>query len=225
MAIQTTDVFTNPLMIESAYMLSSIFFILSLGGLSHPTTSKKGNLYGMYGMFLAILATFFTDTVDDKAILKFFIALVLGAIIGFRLAAGVEMTTMPELIAALHSFVGIAATVVGYGSFFENNNKGISLGTAHNIELFIGVFIGTITFIGSVVAFGKLRGYLDSKPLILGGSFRHVINLVIILSCIALCILFLNDPYSILYVAIMTGLSLILGWHLVNLNFSTPLTF
>ncbi len=219
MAIQTTDVFSNPIMIESAYMLSSIFFILSLGGLSHPTTSKKGNLYGMYGMLLAIVATFFTDTVDDQAILKFFIALVLGAIIGFRLAMGVEMTTMPELIAALHSFVGIAATVVGYGSFFENNNKNISLGTAHNIELFIGVFIGTITFIGSVVAFGKLRGYLNSKPLILGGSFRHLINLFIILGCIALCVLFLNDPYNILYLLIMTGLSLILGWHLVNLNF------
>jgi len=215
MAVQTTDVFTNPLLIESAYMLSSVFFILSLGGLSHPTTSKKGNLYGIYGMLVAIFATFFTNTVDDQAILKFFIALILGAIIGFRLAMGVEMTTMPELIAALHSFVGIAATVVGYGSFFENNNKNISLGTAHNIEMFIGVFIGTITFIGSVVAFGKLKGYLNSKPLILGGSFRHFINLIIVCGCIALCILFLDDPYNILYLAIMTGLAFILGWHLI----------
>lgn len=208
-------IFTNPIMVESVYMLSGIFFILSLGGLSHPESSKRGNLYGIYGMALAIIATFFTEAIDGLALAKFAVALVLGALIGIRLALIVQMISMPQLVAALHSFVGIAATIVGYGSFFQNNAYGIDLGLAHHVELFIGVFIGAITFIGSVVAFLKLHELINSKPLIILGSFRHFINLILVLACVGLCVAFCIDPFNIVYLAVMTGLSLILGWHLI----------
>lgn len=211
----STSIFMNPTMVESAYMLSGIFLILSLGGLSNPESSKKGNLYGIYGMFIAIFATFFTASIDDKAVLKFFIALILGALIGIRLALKVEMISMPQLVAALHSFVGVAATIVGYSSYFQYNYKNIDLGIAHNIELFIGIFIGAITFIGSVIAFGKLQELIDSKPLVLLGGFRHVINLILLFLCIILGALFINHPFSIVYLIIMTCLALVLGWHLV----------
>ena len=209
-------IFSNPIMVESAYMLSSVFFILSLGGLSNPESSKRGNLYGMYGITIAIIATLFSHDMDGRGIIKFAIAMAIGGLIGIRLALTVEMIAMPQLVAALHSFVGIAATVVGYGSFYQYNNKGIDLGTAHSIELFLGVFIGTITFVGSVVAYGKLKEIIDSKPLIILGSFRHVINLTLIVACAVLCGFFVKYPTQIVYLAVMTGLALILGWHLVS---------
>lgn len=112
MADVAAAIFTNPIMVESVYMLSSVFFILSLGGLSHPESSKRGNLYGIYGMTLAILATFFTTAIDGDALIKFIIAIVPGALIGIRLALVVQMINMPQLVAILHSFVGIAATIV-----------------------------------------------------------------------------------------------------------------
>lgn len=210
------DIFSNPTMVESVYMLSSVFFILSLGGLSNPASSKRGNLYGIYGMFLAILATFFTDAIDDAALAKFAIAVAVGALIGIRLALMVEMISMPQLVAALHSFVGVAATIVGYGSFLQYNNKGVDLGVAHNIEIFIGVFIGTITFIGSVVAFGKLQELIRSQPLIILGNVRHVLNLIMLIVCVILGILFCINPHEIIYLAIMTGVALVIGWHLVR---------
>jgi len=217
MADVAEAIFTNPIMVESVYMLSSIFFILSLGGLSHPESSKRGNLYGVYGMILAIIATFFTTAIDGAALLKFAIALIPGALIGIRLALVVQMISMPQLVAILHSFVGIAATIVGYGSYFQNQANGIDLGVAHHIEVFIGVFIGTITFIGSIVAFMKLQELINSKPLIILGSFRHFINLILLIASIALGIAYVIDPFSIVYLAVMTGLALILGWHLVSL--------
>lgn len=209
-------------MVEAAYMLSSVFFILSLNGLSHPSSSKKGNIYGIFGMTIAIFATFFTSDVDSTMIIKFFVASVIGAIIGVTLALRIDMINVPQLVAVLHSFVGVAATIVGYGSFFQNNYRGVDPGAAHNVELFIGVFIGTITFVGSVVAFGKVQDLINSKPLILLGSFRHIINLALVLGSIVLCILFIYRPFSILCLVIMTVLALILGWHLVissTLNF------
>jgi len=204
--------FQNEPMIESIYMLSSVFFILSLGGLSNPESSKKGNLFGVYGMALAILATLFTDAMTFEAIVKFGIALLVGGLIGVRLSLTVEMIAMPQLVAALHSFVGIAATIVGYGSYFKNS---LTSDTAHDIEMFVGVFIGVITFIGSVIAWGKLDGKIKSEPLIIGGSFRHVLNLLVLIASIVLGVLFVST-HELIYVIIMSGLALFLGWHLVR---------
>ena len=157
-----------------AYLVSGLFFILSLGGLSKQETARKGNVYGILGMALAILATFASGEVEN---FKLLIPLMLGgAVIGAVLAKRVEMTSMPELVAILHSFVGLAAVLVGVVSFIDPRDIELT-GTnklIHEIEILLGVFIGGVTFTGSVVAFGKLRGSLSGKPMLLPG--RHLLN-------------------------------------------------
>jgi H+-translocating NAD(P) transhydrogenase subunit beta len=208
---EAESIFHNAIIVESVYMLSSIFFVLSLGGLSSQESSKRGNLFGIYGMTLALIATLFTEANSQITLIAFFAAMIVGGLIGIRLAVTVQMNEMPELVACLHSFVGIAATVVGYGSFFSGENFDDA---AHDIELFIGIFIGVITFIGSVVAWGKFNGKIQSEPLIIGGWFRHVLNAVAVLTSIYLCYLYVSGP-SLLYLIIMTIIALFLGWHLV----------
>ena len=154
-------------LITMAYLVSGIFFVLSLGGLSKQETARRGNIYGIVGMTIAIIATFFSGEIENFQLL---IPLMLGgAIIGAVLAKRVEMTSMPELVAILHSFVGLAAVLVGMASFLDPSHDLLE-GTnrlIHDIEILLGVFIGGITFTGSVVAFGKLRGSLSGKPLLL----------------------------------------------------------
>jgi NAD(P) transhydrogenase subunit beta len=203
--------FQNDLVIESLYMLSAVFFILSLGGLSNPESSKRGNLYGMYGMLLAVGATLFTDSIDPSSLIKFGAALLIGALIGIRKAITVEMIAMPQLVAELHSFVGLAATIVGYGSYFKYAGHEDS---AHQVEMYIGIFIGVITFVGSIVAWAKLDGKIGSEPLIIGGPMRHVINAVLIILTIILGSYFVSTG-ELKYVLIMTVIALFLGWHLV----------
>ena len=202
-------------LITMAYLVSGIFFVLSLGGLSKQETARRGNIYGTVGMTIAIIATFFSGEIKNFQLL---IPLMLGgAIIGAVLAKRVEMTSMPELVAILHSFVGLAAVLVGMASFLDPSHDLLE-GTnrlIHDIEILLGVFIGGITFTGSVVAFGKLRGSLSGKPLLLPG--RHLINLGMLLVSIWLGSEFLIQGKDEAWVTllIVTGISLILGVHLI----------
>ena len=202
-------------LITMAYLVSGIFFVLSLGGLSKQETARRGNIYGIVGMTIAIIATFFSGEIENFQLL---IPLMLGgAIIGAVLAKRVEMTSMPELVAILHSFVGLAAVLVGMASFLDPSHDLLE-GTnrlIHDIEILLGVFIGGVTFTGSVVAFGKLRGSLSGKPLLLPG--RHFINLGMVLVSIWLGSEFLIQGKDDAWVTllIVTVISLILGVHLI----------
>ena len=198
-----------------AYLVSGVFFVLSLSGLSKQETARKGNFYGILGMGLAILATFLSGEVDN---FKLLIPLMLGGgVIGAVLAKRVEMTSMPELVAILHSFVGAAAVLVALASFLDPEQASLE-GTnklIHEIEILLGVFIGGVTFTGSVVAFGKLRGSLSGKPLLLPA--RHLINLGMLGLSIWLGSQFLEQGHDQAWISllIVMGISFILGIHLI----------
>ncbi len=202
-------------LITMAYLVSGVFFILSLGGLSKQETARKGNIYGILGMALAILATFASGEVEN---FKLLIPLMLGgAVIGAVLAKRVEMTSMPELVAILHSFVGLAAVLVGVVSFIDPRDVELT-GTnklIHEIEILLGVFIGGVTFTGSVVAFGKLRGSLSGKPMLLPG--RHLLNLAMLGASIWLGAQFVEQGHdqALISLLIVMGISFVLGVHLI----------
>lgn len=198
-----------------AYIAASALFILSLVGLSNQETARKGNVYGIAGMLIAFVATAFSSGVNQYATLG---AVVLpGAIVGAILASKVAMTSMPELVAILHSFVGAAAVLVGIGNYLQGEQLLTPTEvTIHQLEIFVGVFIGAITFTGSLVAFGKLRAILGSKPLLLPA--RHLINLSIIAASVWLGAEFmraetLSDGLQPLL--IMTAIASVLGVNLV----------
>ena len=202
-------------LVTMSYLVSGIFFVLSLGGLSRQETAKRGNIYGIVGMVIAIVATFFSGEIANFQLL---IPLMLGgALIGAVLAKRVEMTSMPELVAILHSFVGLAAVLVGMASFLDPSHD-LLKGTdrlIHDIEILLGVFIGGVTFTGSVIAFGKLRGSLSGKPLLLSG--RHFINLAMVLFSVWLGSEFLSQGPEEAWITllIVTGISFVLGVHLI----------
>lgn len=203
-------------LIYCTYFVSSFLFILSLAGLSKQETSRKGNWFGVLGMLVAVLSTFFSDGFIDMVYIKFFLAVVLGGIIGTIMAMKVEMISMPQMVALLHSFVGVAATIIGFASFEkEEGNNEKENQNLKNIETALGIFIGAVTFTGSVVAWGKLQGIISSSPLIIGGPFRHFLNGGVILGSISLIIAFCFDSENILYLVIVCVLALFLGWHLV----------
>ena len=202
-------------LVTMAYLVSGIFFILSLGGLSKQETARRGNIYGIVGMTIAVLATFLSGKVSNFELL---VPLMLGgAIIGAVMAKRVEMTSMPELVAILHSFVGLAAVLVGIASFMDPEHAKLqgSDKLVHEIEILLGVFIGGVTFTGSVVAFGKLRGSLSGKPILL--PFRHFLNLGMVLGSIYLGSQFLNEGHdaALVTLLIVTAISLVLGVHLI----------
>ena len=156
-------------------MLPSVLFILSLGGLSNEEKAKRAVWYGIFGMIIAVFGTIFgPNTNYDEWLLP---TIIIGSIIGILVAQKVKMTGMPQLVAALHSFVGLAAVFIGINSALEppKNLSNIEL-IIHEIEIFLGVFIGAITFTGSVIAFGKLSELITGKALVLPG--RHLINIV-----------------------------------------------
>ena len=201
--------------ITVSYIGAAILFILSLAGLSQQETARRGNIYGFAGMLIAIVATIFGLQTGNFAVL--FPAVIVGALIGVFVASKVEMTQMPQLVAMLHSFVGLAAVLVGVASFldpgahFEGTEK-----TIHEVEIFLGVFIGAITFTGSIVAFGKLQGTISGKPLMLPA--RNWLNLVAILASIWLGYVFLSAPTTdagLMPLLIMIAIALFLGIHLV----------
>ena len=202
-----------------AYLGAAILFILSLGGLSNPETSRRGNLYGMIGMALAVLATVFGPYVTSAGLPWIVGAMVVGAAIGLYAARTVQMTQMPELVALMHSLVGLAATLVGYASFIDPAASANFSGAEkiiHEIEIYIGVLIGAVTFSGSIIAFGKLSGRIGGKPLLLPG--RHFMNLIGLLVVIWLAAQFLRaDSISagMMPLIIMTVIALLFGIHMV----------
>jgi len=208
-------------LVTVAYIAASALFILSLSGLSNQETARRGNLYGIIGMVIALVATAARpDMVGYGMLLG---AIVPGAVIGAMLASRVAMTSMPELVAVLHSFVGAAAVLVGFGSYLGPEPKLSALElTIHEVEIFVGVFIGAITFTGSVVAFGKLRGTLSGKPLMLPA--RHLLNIGMLGGCVFLGWQFLDaghgatagaSPAGLMPLLIMTAIASVIGVHLV----------
>jgi NAD(P) transhydrogenase subunit beta len=196
-----------------AYIVASAFFILSLSGLSNPETARRGNIYGIIGMSVAFLATaLLSPKVSNYGIL---IAVIIpGVVIGAILAARVAMTSMPELVAILHSFVGAAAVLVGIGSYLQHQTFATSAEkTIHEIEIFVGVFIGAVTFTGSIVAFGKLRALISSASLMIPG--RHLLNLAMLAACAFLGYQFVTSENGLQPLLIMTAIASVLGIHLV----------
>ena len=198
-----------------AYIGASILFIMSLGGLSNQETARRGNIYGIVGMAIAVLATILATQIDDYTVLV--VAVVVGGAIGMFAAAKVEMTQMPELVAILHSFVGLAAVLVGVASYVDPTSNLVGVDkTIHEVEIFLGVFIGAITFTGSVIAFGKLRGSISGKPMMLPG--RHLMNIAGIVASLWLGYVFLgaaSHDAGLTPLLIMTAIACVIGVHLV----------
>ena len=201
-------------LVTVAYIAAIVLFILSLGGLSNQETAKRGNFYGMAGMALAIGATAFGAGVTNYGALV--AVIVPGVVIGAFLASRVEMTEMPELVAVLHSFVGLAAVLVGIGNYLQPESGLVGAEeTIHMIEIYVGVFIGAVTFTGSVIAFGKLKAIISSKPLTLPG--RHLLNIGLLVGTVALGFVFMGAEGTAGLPALlgMCGLAGLLGMHLV----------
>ena len=201
-------------LITICYIIAAILFILSLGGLSNQETARRGNWFGIIGMLIALIAVTASDSVTSYGILA--IALFPAVLIGGTLALRVKMTEMPQLVAILHSFVGAAAVLVGLGLQLDKSAptlEGVEL-TIHSIEIFVGVCIGSITFTGSVIAFGKLHGLISGKPLILPA--RHLLNLIIVASTVWLGIAYVGqDVNALTYLLIAMVITGVLGVHLV----------
>ena len=215
-------------LVQAAYILAALLFIMSLAGLSKHETAKAGCWFGIVGMTIALIATIFGP--HSEGTFWIIIAMIIGGVIGVQRALKVEMTEMPELVAILHSFVGLAAVLVGFNSYGLHHEalmpEGLDvaaqaafvaeqavLTNIHNVEVFLGIFIGAVTFTGSVVAFGKLSGKINSKALML--PHRHKLNLAALVVSALLMVAFLNNPESIFPVLLMTAIALAFGWHLV----------
>ena len=218
-------------LIPGMYIIAGVLFILALGGLSKHETARRGNTLGMVGMGIALLATLLkaaeqTTRVGYRGLGitlgLIAAAMLVGLVIGSWKARTVEMTGMPELVAMLHSFVGIAAVLVGYNSFLDPGEGNVgAMENIHAVEVFLGVFIGAVTFTGSIVAYLKLSAKMKSAPLVLPA--RHLLNLLVLVASFALMVWFMTDHSTIggdlergiIPLAIMTVLALLLGFHLV----------
>ncbi|ACX88169.1 Re/Si-specific NAD(P)(+) transhydrogenase subunit beta [Pectobacterium parmentieri] len=202
-------------LVTAAYIVAAILFIFSLAGLSKHETSQQGNIFGISGMALALIATILGP--DSGNVGWIIVAMAIGGSIGIYLARKVEMTEMPELVAVLHSFVGLAAVLVGFNSFLDHGEiTDPVMVNIHLTEVFLGIFIGAVTFTGSVIAFGKLRGNISSKPLML--PHRHKMNLAALVVSFLLLLVFVNTgsvALQVLALILMTAIALVFGWHLV----------
>lgn len=206
----------NQGIITAAYIGATVLFILALGGLSKQETARRGNFYGIAGMSIALIVTISTISANFEIL---FGGLILGAIIGLVLAKRVKMTEMPELVAVLHSLVGLAAVLIGFANFMDpgrlQNYAGIEL-TIHDVETYLGILIGAVTFSGSIIAFGKLSGKIGGSPVLIPG--RHWLNLLLLLISIYLCNVFVNQSVSgggLQVLIIMTAIALFFGIHMV----------
>jgi H+-translocating NAD(P) transhydrogenase subunit beta len=200
-----------------AYIGATILFILSLGGLSNPETARRGNLFGMVGMAIAVLATILGPRVTPGGYAWIIGALVIGGAIGLVAAKKVQMTQMPELVALMHSLVGLAACLVGFASYIDSSVQYTGAEkTIHEVEIYIGILIGAVTFSGSIIAFGKLSGKIGGKPLLLPG--RHWLNLVGLLLVIWFGRMFVQAESiggGMLPLLVMTVIALLFGVHMV----------
>src|SRR3954471_24996482 len=201
-----------------AYLGATILFILSLGGLSNPEASRRGNLYGMVGMAIAVLATLLGPQVEPSGIAWIVGAMAVGAMVGLYAARVVKMTQMPELVALMHSLVGLAAMLVGYANFIDpavSATMTPAENAIHEIEMYIGVLIGAITFSGSVIAFGKLSARITGKPVLLPA--RHWINLIGLLVVIYYAGVFMGARTAaegMTPLVVMTVIALLFGIHM-----------
>ncbi len=200
-----------------AYLGAIVLFILALGGLSHPESSRRGNIYGVTGMSIALIVSILSAVTNNMELLLG--ALVIGGGIGLYLAKKVQMTEMPELVAILHSLVGLAACFVGFANFFDiavwDRYVGVEK-VIHDVETYIGIFIGAVTFSGSIIAFGKLSGRISGKPLML--PLRHWLNLVLVILVFYFGYEFATAPTQELAIQpmyVMTAIALFLGIHMV----------
>jgi NAD(P) transhydrogenase subunit beta len=206
-------------LISAAYIIAALLFIFSLAGLSKQESAETGNWYGIVGMSIALIATIADPRVSNIAVIIG--AMVIGSLIGLRLAKKVEMTEMPELVAILHSFVGLAAVLVGFNSYFGMGHSDHLAFTdaqqmavnIHLVEVFLGVFIGAVTFTGSIVAFGKLRGVINSAALML--PHRHKLNLAAGVVSFILMVVFVQNGGGDSALYLMTAIAFVFGWHLV----------
>ena len=203
-------------LVTASYIGATVLFILALGGLSSPETARRGNLYAMIGMAIALVATIAGVTGNVGFLM---VALLVGGSIGLVLARRVQMTQMPELVAILHSLVGLAAVLVGFANFMDperlQHYSGIEL-TIHDVETYLGILIGAVTLSGSVIAFGKLSGKITGKAMLLPA--RHFLNLGLLIGSIYLCHLFVEQSAAgggIMPLYIMTGIALLFGIHMV----------
>jgi H+-translocating NAD(P) transhydrogenase subunit beta len=202
-----------------SYIAAIVLFILSLGGLSNPETSRRGNLYGMLGMAIAVLATVFGPRVTPAGLAWIAAALVVGGAIGLFLARTVKMTQMPELVAFMHSLVGLVAVLVGYASYIDPSASAgmdAAAATIHHAEVYVGVLIGAVTLSGSVIAFGKLSGRIGGKPLLLPA--RHWLNLAALVTVVVLGYAFLRAHTiqgGMTPLVVMTIIALLFGIHMV----------
>src|SRR3954471_4227685 len=200
-----------------AYIGATILFILSLGGLSNPESSRRGNLYGMIGMAIAVLATVLGPQVTNAGLPWIVGAMAIGGTAGLYAARTVKMTQMPELVALMHSLVGLAAMLVGFANYIDPAATAHFQGaerTIHQGEIYIGVLIGAVTFSGSVIAFGKLSAKIGGKPMLLPG--RHWMNLAGLLVVIWFGRVFLhaeNIQAGMTPLVIMTVVALLFGVH------------
>ena len=202
-----------------SYIGATILFILSLGGLSNQATALRGNLYGMVGMALAVLATVFGPKVTMAGVPWLVGAMLAGCSVGIYAARTVQMTQMPELVALMHSMVGLAAMLVGFSTFIDPTASSDLTGAAHAIhavEIYIGIFIGAVTFAGSVVAFGKLSGRIGGSPLLLPG--RHFLNLAGLLVVVYFGYQFVQaqtPAAGMMPLIVMAIVALLFGVHMV----------
>lgn len=202
-------------LVSLSYMGAAVLFILSLSGLSQPESARKGNFYGILGMVLAIAITLVSPKVTNYV--PIIIAMAIGSSIGIMIAVKIKMTQMPEMVALMHSFVGMAAALVGFANYldpavqFSGSEK-----TIHEVEIYIGVFIGAVTFAGSIIAFGKLSGNISGKPLTLPG--KNILNLILIIAAVLFGKFFLSANTSeegLMPLCIMTGIAILFGIHMV----------
>ena len=199
--------------LSAAYLVASVLFILSLGGLSNQEKAKRAVWYGIFGMGIAIIATIFGPGFSTVSYILLIPLLAIGALIGKSVAQRVEMTEMPQLVAALHSFVGLAAVFIGLNSAMQDLHHltGAEI-VIHEVEIFLGVFIGAITFTGSIVAYAKLAGRVNGKALILPG--RHILNSIAVVASLILLVMYINSSQLwTLYVMLL--IALLVGAHLV----------
>jgi NAD/NADP transhydrogenase beta subunit len=198
-----------------SYIAATILFILALRGLSHPETARRGNLYGIIGMTLAILATVISDRVSSYV--PVVLAMAAGGSVGIYVARKVQMTEMPELVAILHSLVGMAAVLIGFANYIDPNAAFEGAGkTVHELEIYLGILIGAVTFTGSVVAYGKLCGKISGKPVLLPA--RHWLNLGLLVLAILLGKWFLNVEslgIGLIPLILMTLIAFAFGVHMV----------
>jgi NAD(P) transhydrogenase subunit beta len=207
----------NQGIIQVSYIIATILFILALGGLSNQETARRGNWYGIVGMAIALVATLLGDVTQNFGLL--IVALVLGGSVGLIAARRVQMTQMPELVAILHSLVGLAAVAVGFANFMDperlSHYVGVEL-TIHDVETYLGILIGAVTFSGSVIAFGKLSGRISGNPMLLPA--RHWLNLLLLIGAFWFGYQFVQQSVAgggIGPLVIMTIIALLFGIHMV----------